>query len=253
MSYAEALKKIHCFGSFRRRSREDCRGGHRVCSPISHHIVSDGDPGDEFFAILRALPRFSRRTVKASSRKLLCWVRAPISERWRSSSMSTAYGNGRDSGGLYVLGFKQHDLTSVLDKDHELAIVSTVRWRQARATIDGHNSRRRILQGSRLEARLMAQNFIFTMHDLRKVVNGKEILRAYPVILSRRQDRCHWAERCRQIDPDSNHGRVETEFVGEARPDPSVRIGYLPQEPLLDPALDVLGNVELASSPCAIS
>jgi energy-dependent translational throttle protein EttA len=37
---------------------------------------------------------------------------------------------------------------------------------------------------------------------------------------------------------------VETEFTGEARPMPGVRVGFLPQEPQLDPAKDVLGNVE---------
>src|SRR5262245_25789692 len=37
---------------------------------------------------------------------------------------------------------------------------------------------------------------------------------------------------------------VETEFVGEARPTPGVRVGFLPQEPQLDPTKDVLGNVE---------
>src|SRR5215510_11143310 len=37
---------------------------------------------------------------------------------------------------------------------------------------------------------------------------------------------------------------VDKEFVGEARPAPGLRIGYLPQEPKLDESLDVRGNVE---------
>ncbi len=37
---------------------------------------------------------------------------------------------------------------------------------------------------------------------------------------------------------------VDREHVGEARPQPGIRIGYLPQEPQLDPAKDVRGNVE---------
>ncbi len=37
---------------------------------------------------------------------------------------------------------------------------------------------------------------------------------------------------------------VDTEIEGEARPQPGIRIGYLPQEPELDPDLDVRGNVE---------
>jgi ATP-binding cassette ChvD family protein len=37
---------------------------------------------------------------------------------------------------------------------------------------------------------------------------------------------------------------VDTEFEGEARPQPGIKIGYLPQEPELDPAKTVRGNVE---------
>ena len=37
---------------------------------------------------------------------------------------------------------------------------------------------------------------------------------------------------------------ADTAIVGEARPQPGIRIGYLPQEPQLDPAKDVRGNVE---------
>ena len=37
---------------------------------------------------------------------------------------------------------------------------------------------------------------------------------------------------------------VDTEFEGEARPQPGIKIGYLPQEPQLDESKDVRGNVE---------
>jgi len=37
---------------------------------------------------------------------------------------------------------------------------------------------------------------------------------------------------------------VDTEIEGEARPQPGIKIGYLPQEPELDDAKDVRGNVE---------
>jgi ATP-binding cassette ChvD family protein len=37
---------------------------------------------------------------------------------------------------------------------------------------------------------------------------------------------------------------IDTDFIGEARPMPNLKIGYLPQEPQLDPAKDVRGNVE---------
>jgi energy-dependent translational throttle protein EttA len=39
---------------------------------------------------------------------------------------------------------------------------------------------------------------------------------------------------------------VEKDFVGTARPHPGTTIGYVPQEPTLDPTLDVRGNVEKA-------
>ena len=37
---------------------------------------------------------------------------------------------------------------------------------------------------------------------------------------------------------------LDTEIDGEARPQPGIKIGYLPQEPELDPGKDVRGNVE---------
>ncbi|MDA0681109.1 MAG: energy-dependent translational throttle protein EttA [Proteobacteria bacterium] len=37
---------------------------------------------------------------------------------------------------------------------------------------------------------------------------------------------------------------LDTEFEGEARPQPGIKIGFLPQEPALDPDKDVRGNVE---------
>ncbi len=39
---------------------------------------------------------------------------------------------------------------------------------------------------------------------------------------------------------------LDTDIVGEARPQPDIKIGYLPQEPQLDPDKDVRGNVEEA-------
>jgi ATP-binding cassette ChvD family protein len=39
---------------------------------------------------------------------------------------------------------------------------------------------------------------------------------------------------------------VDTEIEGEARPQPGTKVGYLPQEPQLDPEKDVRGNVEQA-------
>lgn len=39
---------------------------------------------------------------------------------------------------------------------------------------------------------------------------------------------------------------IDTEIDGEARPQPGIKVGYLPQEPQLDPAKTVRGNVEEA-------
>lgn len=39
---------------------------------------------------------------------------------------------------------------------------------------------------------------------------------------------------------------IDNDYIGEARPQSGIRIGYLPQEPQLDPAKDVRGNVEEA-------
>jgi len=39
---------------------------------------------------------------------------------------------------------------------------------------------------------------------------------------------------------------VDNDYEGEARPQPGIKIGYLPQEPQLDPEKDVRGNVEEA-------
>ncbi|AHF01013.1 heme ABC transporter ATP-binding protein [Thiomicrospira aerophila AL3] len=39
---------------------------------------------------------------------------------------------------------------------------------------------------------------------------------------------------------------IDTDIVGEARPQPGIKVGYLPQEPQLDPGKDVRGNVEEA-------
>ncbi len=39
---------------------------------------------------------------------------------------------------------------------------------------------------------------------------------------------------------------LDTDIEGEARPQPGIKIGYLPQEPQLDPSKDVRGNVEEA-------
>ncbi len=41
----------------------------------------------------------------------------------------------------------------------------------------------------------------------------------------------------------------ETDYIGTARPAPGITIGFVPQEPMLDPSRDVRGNVEAAVEP----
>jgi ATP-binding cassette ChvD family protein len=96
----------------------------------------------------------------------------------------------------------------------------------------------------------MAQNFIFTMQDLRKVRGGKDILKG--IYLS-----FFPGAKIGVIGPNGSGkstllrimAGVDTEFFGVAKPDPSIRVGYLPQEPQLDSKLDVKGNVELGVKP----
>jgi ATP-binding cassette ChvD family protein len=91
----------------------------------------------------------------------------------------------------------------------------------------------------------MAGEYIFTMRDLRKVVPpSREILKGiylsfFPgakigVLGSNGAGKSSLLRIMAGVDQD---------FLGEARPLPGTRIGYLPQEPRLDPAKDVRGNV----------
>jgi ATP-binding cassette ChvD family protein len=92
----------------------------------------------------------------------------------------------------------------------------------------------------------MAGEYIFTMRDLRKVVPpSREILKGiylsfYPgakigVLGSNGAGKSTLLRIMAGVDKD---------FIGEAKPLAGTKIGYLPQEPVLDPAKDVRGNVE---------
>jgi ATP-binding cassette ChvD family protein len=91
----------------------------------------------------------------------------------------------------------------------------------------------------------MAGEYIFTMRDLRKVVPpSREILKGiylsfYPgakigVLGSNGAGKSTLLRIMAGVDKD---------FLGEARPLPGIKIGYLPQEPQLDSTKDVRGNV----------
>jgi sulfate-transporting ATPase len=92
----------------------------------------------------------------------------------------------------------------------------------------------------------MAGEYIFTMRDLRKVVPpSREILKGiylsfYPgakigVLGANGAGKSTLLRIMAGIDKD---------FIGEAKPLPGTKIGYLSQEPQLDPTKDVRGNVE---------
>ncbi len=94
----------------------------------------------------------------------------------------------------------------------------------------------------------MAHQYIFTMYKLGKVVPPqREILKDITLsflpgakigILG--QNGAGKSSLLRIM------AGVDKEFLGEAKPADGIKIGYLPQEPSLDPTKDVLGNVEEA-------
>ena len=94
----------------------------------------------------------------------------------------------------------------------------------------------------------MAQQYIFTMQGLKKVVPpNREILKGiwlsfFPgakigVIGLNGSGKSTLLKIMAGLDDD---------FIGEAKPDPSIKVGYLAQEPQLDPTKDVKGNIEEA-------
>ncbi len=94
----------------------------------------------------------------------------------------------------------------------------------------------------------MAHQYIFTMQDLRRVhPPNKEVLKG--IYLS------FFPGAKIGVIGGNGAGKstllrimagVDKEFFGEARPADGITVGYLPQEPRLDPSKDVLGNVEEA-------
>src|SRR3954452_23054239 len=91
----------------------------------------------------------------------------------------------------------------------------------------------------------MAHQYIYTMQNLRRVhPPNKEVLKGiylsfYPgakigVLGSNGAGKSSLLRIMAGVDKD---------YLGEARPLPGIKIGFLPQEPQLDPAKDVRGNV----------
>jgi energy-dependent translational throttle protein EttA len=91
----------------------------------------------------------------------------------------------------------------------------------------------------------MAGEYIFTMRDLRKVVPpSREILKGiFLSFFPGAKIGVLGANGAGKSSLLRIMAGVDTDFLGEARPLPGTRIGYLPQEPHLDPSKDVRGNV----------
>jgi sulfate-transporting ATPase len=88
--------------------------------------------------------------------------------------------------------------------------------------------------------------YIFTMRDLRKVVPPKrEILRGINLaFFPGAKIGVLGANGAGKSTLLRIMAGVDRDFLGEARPADGIRIGYLPQEPRLDPGKTVLGNIE---------
>jgi ATP-binding cassette ChvD family protein len=96
----------------------------------------------------------------------------------------------------------------------------------------------------------MAQQYIFTIENLSKAYGKKDVLKGiwlafYPgakigVLGGNGSGKSTLLRIMAGVDKD---------FLGTARPAPGISIGYLPQEPTLDPSKTVLGNVEQAVAP----
>ncbi|MEA2714203.1 MAG: energy-dependent translational throttle protein EttA [Gemmatimonadales bacterium] len=91
----------------------------------------------------------------------------------------------------------------------------------------------------------MAGEYIFTMRDLRKVVPpSREILKGiYLSFYPGAKIGVLGANGAGKSTLLRIMAGVDKDFQGEARPLPGIKIGYLPQEPQLDPTKDVRGNV----------
>ncbi len=105
-----------------------------------------------------------------------------------------------------------------------------------------------ILPSLRYPMPAMPPPFIFTMHQVRKITpQGKEILKGISLAF-------YAGAKIGVLGP-NGAGKstllrimagVEHDFAGDAVPAEGVRIGHLPQEPVLDPAKNVLQHVEEA-------
>ncbi len=92
----------------------------------------------------------------------------------------------------------------------------------------------------------MAHEFVYTLDDLRKVVPPDRVIvdGITLAFLPGAKIGVLGANGSGKSSLLKIMAGVDKDYQGEARPAPGLRIGYLPQEPELDPSKDVRGNVE---------
>jgi ATP-binding cassette ChvD family protein len=91
----------------------------------------------------------------------------------------------------------------------------------------------------------LANEFVYTMNDLRKVIGDRTILDSiYLSFYPGAKIGVLGANGAGKSTLLRIMAGVDDDFLGEARPLKGLRVGYLPQEPKLDESKDVLGNVE---------
>jgi ATP-binding cassette ChvD family protein len=92
----------------------------------------------------------------------------------------------------------------------------------------------------------VAHQFVFTMQDLKKVVPPDRVILEDITLafLPGAKIGVLGANGAGKSSLLKIMGLIDTDFQGEAKPASGIRVGYLPQEPVLDESKDVLGNVE---------
>src|SRR5947208_1251504 len=92
----------------------------------------------------------------------------------------------------------------------------------------------------------MAEQYIYVMQDLRKVYPpNREVLKGiWLSFLPGAKIGVLGANGAGKSTLLKIMAGIEKEFLGEAWPAEGTRVGFLSQEPQLDPAKDVVGNVE---------
>ena len=91
----------------------------------------------------------------------------------------------------------------------------------------------------------MAHEFVYTMNEQRKVIGDRTILDGITLsFLPGAKIGVLGANGAGKSTLLRIMAGEDEDVLGEAKPAKGLRVGYLPQEPELDPAKDVLGNVE---------